>query len=677
MKSLDALEKPLYDLFTVVIDLDSGLNITGVSPLISRKIPEIKVGQPLVNFFELIRPRTLTPDDVEAKLDNLVLLISRNSRYPIRGQIFHSTKKIGGYVLVGSPWLSRMVEEGNEDYSLSDFPLHDAQVDWLFMLGTEQQQVKDLKRLSSELELAKNAAEDAIESKSKFFAIMSHEMRTPLNAIIGATHLMPQDNLDTESRKLLDVSASAANQLLSVINDVLDYSKIEAGQMSLEITQFQLGPLIEAVLNIVSPNIGKKQLQLSYTVDENLPEYLKGDDGKVKQVLLNLVANALRFTESGSITVNAKQLHDQNSSNLLRIEVSDTGVGISLENQQKLFDEFWTSSADSGFQGRGTGLGLDIAKRLTELMGGEIGVSSELNKGSVFWFEIPVQAVTERKTPEPSVPSDVNTQQLEGKRILVAEDNQANQLIARLSLEKLGMVVEIASNGLEAVDAVEKRPFDIVFMDLGMPEMSGYEAAAEIRQTLGQTELPIIACTAHSKATTYADNTKGDFDDYLAKPITRENMLDILLTWVGGQESERVATSNQSPESQASEAPDIVRRLNEADILDSNTLNQLAIDLGGQHLEEALRALRAELNSRIATIHTAKDRKEYEIVARESHALKSGTLSLGASRLSLLLGDIEKLADLRNELVWQQLELLNATCTATLAELDSWSPTNS
>ena len=308
-------------------------------------------------------------------------------------------------------------------------------------------------------------------------------------------------------------------------------------------------------------------------------------------------------------------------------------------------------------------MGLDIAKRLTEIMGGKIGVNSQPGKGSVFWIEFPVQEVVAAVKPgdDTHATTDHPPEELTGKRILVAEDNQANQLIARLSLEKVGMVVDIASNGLEAVKAVSERPYDIVFMDIGMPEMSGQEAAKEIREKLGIRDLPIIACTAHSMSSDFSGSKLSCFNDYLAKPITRENMLAILVKWV----LQHPATSSPATANPASGEPQ------SETLLDRATLSQLAEDLGSHYLDEAVNALKSEINSRLAGIASAGDDKRYDEVARQAHALKSGALSFGARRLGTLLSEVESLATQNNELVWSLLDQLTAVGQSTLDALDN------
>lgn len=634
MDNVVEYEQLLNQLFTASFRLDKDLRITHISPLLGRYIPELRPGQQLQDAFELVRPRNLSGSNLKLKLQLIFLMISKESRYPIRGQIVELGDK--GYMLCGSPWLSRMNDDQIHQYELKDFPLHDAQLDWLFMLSAKKQQVNDLERLSHDLEIANAEAEAAVESKSDFFAVMSHEMRTPLNAIIGSINLMPRKAMSTEQTELLDISVSAAHQLLSVINDVLDYSKMEAGKLEIENSEFQLSNIVTDVIAIVNPIASAKGLQLIEEKGEVLSQYVSGDSGKIKQVLLNLLTNAVKFTETGSVELRVVERSHTESLVNIEFRVIDTGVGVSEEDKEKLFQQFWTSSISNGFQGRGTGLGLDIAKRMTDFMEGNISCESQLGVGSTFIVELPFKPISKNEVNVQPIKSigDSVVKLLEGKRVLVAEDNQANQIIARLSLQKLGMVVDIANNGFEVLEAIARAPYDAILMDIGMPEMNGIEVTQKIRQDLLLTELPIIACTAHSRSMTSGVREKAGFNGYVGKPIDRNELVKVLLDCIV-----KDGVIEIDPSSQEQRLAPVVDEL-----ICQKDLDKLRNDIGEDNLKAAIQALIYELDKRQHTLKEALNNKSLVGIAEQAHALKSSAVSFGAAHLAQTVKKLEALA---------------------------------
>ncbi|WP_423127751.1 response regulator [Gaoshiqia sp. Z1-71] len=377
-----------------------------------------------------------------------------------------------------------------------------------------------LKKTQTELENAKNVAEEAAKAKSLFLANMSHEIRTPLNGIVGMIDILRQTKLDKQQQEFLEIIDISSETLMMIINDILDFSKIEAGQISFERIKFNVRHEIDEVYKLLSYRASQKSLEFTVRINENIPELVLGDPLRLKQILINLINNAIKFTEEGSVRLRVTLDKDLVQKCRLRFEVTDTGIGISVENQKKLFKLFSQADSSTTRKFGGTGLGLVISKRLANMMNGEIGVDSEEGKGSLFWFT----AIFDKTSAISVVDdlervNDLNMASPDDSRelnILLAEDNIINQKVSALTIRKLGHQVQLASNGITAVKLFVKNSFDLILMDIQMPGMNGLDATREIRRIeneKGVTDpIPIIAMTAN--------NYKEDIDEFLADGMT-------------------------------------------------------------------------------------------------------------------------------------------------------------
>ncbi len=393
-----------------------------------------------------------------------------------------------------------------------------------------------------EVEKREQALIQASRAKSDFLANMSHELRTPMNGVIGMTELLGDTELVGDQKVLLSHIRTSADHLLSVINDILDFSKIEAGMMIIEKIPFDLRNCVEEIRIISGSRVQEKGLKLNILVDPDLPTNVIGDVVRIRQVLINLVGNAVKFTSEGKIEVTVSQVENGDNDLRLMFSVLDTGVGIADEKQAKVFEHFTQADSSTTRSFGGTGLGLAICKQLVELMGGHIDLESELGVGSRFFFTLTMKAAEDENQPavKPvlalAVPSET-PEPARGLRVLLAEDNPINQVYARKVLDKLGAVSTVANNGQEAVDLVQQQEFDIVLMDCQMPQMDGYEATRQIRRLQGAyAELPIIALTAFAMAEDRDICIAAGMNDYVTKPVDRKVLIRTITKWVKKEE---------------------------------------------------------------------------------------------------------------------------------------------
>ncbi len=437
----------------------------------------------------------------------------------------------GGHRVVVRPFaaFARELEAMQRDGQLWMLPATGPTREWTLLASAFNRTVETLR----EVERARDGAISARDAKAAFLANMSHEIRTPMNGVLGMLDLLLDGDLTPDQRERADTAHLSAQSLLTVLDDILDFSKSEAGKLQLDPVDFDLRSVLEEIPTLFSEQAGRKGIATTTVIDRGVPTMVHGDPGRLRQVLLNLAGNAIKFTERGEVLLGARVVEESTDWTMLRFEVSDTGIGIAAEIQARLFLPFSQADATTTRRYGGTGLGLAISKQLAELMGGAIGVESRPASGSTFWFTArfgktvctePALLPPARRTGE--VPA------VRPLRILLADDNEVNQQVAVGLIERFGHRVDVVANGLEAVAAAGAVPYDLVLMDCQMPEMDGFQATREIRRRGGDGgPVPIVAMTAGAMREDRERCYAAGMDDYLSKPIDREKLGDVLDRW--------------------------------------------------------------------------------------------------------------------------------------------------
>ena len=588
----------------------------------------------------LLKSRLINSDDVKLFEKNLDYVKKNNSEV----QFTHSLISKNGTIKYINEYIKCLNGAHNEP---------------LKILGTIQD-VSDQKEIERELIKARDIAEQSTRVKEQFLTNMSHEIRTPMNGILGFAKILDGTNLDEEQKQSVNAIKRAGKNLMIVINDILDFSKIEAEKMIFEEVDFSLSKNIKAVMELLSPISKEKNIKLIYNISDQINDFLIGDPTRLSQILINLIGNALKFTSEGYVELIVSLVQETDTETFLQFAIIDTGIGIPVDKINSIFESFNQASNETTRKFGGTGLGLTITRSLIELQGGSITVESKIGKGSKFSFLIQYKKAQKGIVKTIKLKKEkLSPDFLKNINILLVEDNELNQMLAIKVFEKFNKTIDIADNGKIAIDKIDKNNYDVILMDIQMPEMDGIELTHYIRTNFGaKSKIPIIALTAHASLIEEKRCLDNGMNDYLSKPFDFNELLEKIQFNLMNSKNE-IITVAVKQEEQTSKLVDFTY-LNDFAAGDAAFIKSM-VDLFMQNLPIALEII---LNS--------SEANDIKILKAEIHKLKSSISLLGIATASKSIGIIESEIETNpfGEKRKEEVENFNGICQQVFAELE-------
>lgn len=572
--------------------------------------------------------------------------VSESIRLAMQGKIERSTTEVGGY------WFETLYQPVRENGGR------------ITGLNTFSFDITDRVKSEKALEKAKEMAEESVKVKEQFFANMSHEIRTPMNGIIGLSAVLQRTELNEEQRTYLDAIHTSSERLLVIINDLLDFSKMEAGKMQLEETPFNLRELISQNIELLNPKALERGNRLKVIVDQEVPEKVLGDSVRLSQVLTNLIGNAIKFTENGLIRVVVDNLKDNPDSATLEFEIQDSGIGIPEDKLNSIFESFTQASNETTRKYGGTGLGLTISRQLIEMAGGNLKVRSKPGEGSTFTFILTFKKDHKKEKPKTEEALDIDLEELGHVRVLLAEDNEINQLLARKVITDWGFELDVAANGRIAVDMLKKKDYDVILMDMQMPEMDGYEATVYIRNQMGpKSNIPIIAFTAHATKTEIGRCLLAGANAYVSKPLKPNELLSEIYDLVVDSPS-----AGFKPEVSAIETSPVAPLENVE--INLSLLKEMAA--GNQEfMDEVLHMFITTTPDSLQKMKDALENENWDQLKGIAHRLKSSMFLIGIKELEMNMATIEQSAQKQNDrhLIGSLLARTQLICDLAIKQL--------
>ncbi|WP_200505717.1 hybrid sensor histidine kinase/response regulator [Adhaeribacter terrigena] len=524
--------------------------------------------------------------------------------------------------------------------------------------------ITDRVKAEEALQKAKEMAEESVKMKQQFLANISHEIRTPMNGIMGLTGVLQKTQLSEEQRTYLDAIHTSSERLLVILNDLLDFSKMEAGKIHLEETNFNLRKLIGETIDLLTPKANERRNRLKVIIDPQIPDEVTGDSVRLSQILTNLIGNAIKFTEDGQVRVLVDNVKENTDTLLLEFEVQDSGIGIQEDKLDSVFESFSQASNDTTRKYGGTGLGLTITKQLIELQGGKLQVRSRVGEGSTFSFSLLFRKADSQPETFTAQEDEIDPKELGAVRVLLAEDNEINQLLARKVITDWGFELDIAANGRIAVDMLKENDYDVVLMDMQMPEMDGYEATKYIRNEMGaKSNIPIIAFTAHATKQEIGRCMLAGANAYVSKPLKPNELLSEIYDLV-------------------QEEPGIVFKpdLREENPADSEDMGEVNIDLtflkemaaGNQaFMDEIIGMFISGTPESLQKMQEAIHENDWPNVKAIAHRLKSSMFLIGIKELEMNMAAIEQNAQNpeEQEMVQKLLDRTRKICEIAIQKL--------